>query len=133
MAYADGQGGDDHGGGGPGGDPQPDPPAGPGFNLDAEVDSRRRPTCSTAKFDDAALPAATKAAAGGNPAGEKARKIAHLLYHIDGWRYADKTAAAARKAWHQRVAAVVGLPEYIRAAEAEATEYAEAAQRLTAA
>ena len=31
-----------------------------------------------------------------------------------------------------RVATVVGLPEYIRAAEAEASEYAEAAQRLTA-
>ena len=86
----------------------------------------------TAKFEEAALPAATKAAPGANPAGEKARKIAHLLYHIDGWRYADKAAAADRQAWHQRVAAIVGLPEYIHAAEAEATEYAEAAQRLTA-
>ena len=38
----------------------------------------------------------------------------------------------ARKAWHERVATVVGLPEYIRAAEAEATEYAEASQRLLA-
>jgi hypothetical protein len=101
------------------------------FNLDAEVDSAAT-NLLTAKFEEAALPAATKAAAGGNPAGEKARKIAHLLYHIDGWRYADKAAAADRQAWHSRVATVIGLPEYIRAAESQATEYAEAAQRLTA-
>jgi hypothetical protein len=103
------------------------------FNLDAEVDNAAT-NLLTAKFEDAALPAATKAAAGGNPAGEKARKIAHLLYHVDGWRYADKTPATVtdRQAWHGRVATVVGLPEYIRAAESEATEYAEASQRLTA-
>jgi hypothetical protein len=103
------------------------------FNLDAEVDNAAT-NLLTAKFEEAALPAATKAAAGGNPAGEKARKIAHLLYHIDGWRYADKTPAtvADRQAWHSRVATVVGLPEYIRAAESQATEYAEASQRLTA-
>ena len=84
----------------------------------------------TAQFDEAAQPASGKAATGGDPVGEKARKIAHLLYHIDGWRYANAAAAPARKAWHERVAAVVGLPAYIRAAESEATEYAEAAQRL---
>jgi len=103
------------------------------FNLDAEVDNAAT-NLLTAKFEEAALPAATKAAAGGNPAGEKARKIAHLLYHVDGWRYADKTPATVtdRQAWHSRVATVVGLAEYIRAAESEATEYAEASQRLTA-
>ena len=103
----------------------------PNANLDAEIDAAGT-NWLTAKFDDAALPAATKAAAGGDPAGEKARKIAHLLYHIDGWRYADARAAEARKAWHTRVASIVGLPAYIRAAEAQATEYAEAGQRLTA-
>jgi hypothetical protein len=86
----------------------------------------------TAKFEEAAQPAASKSAAGGDPVGEKARKIAHLLYHIDGWRYADPAAAEARKSWHSRVAAIVGLPAYIRAAESQATEYAEAAQRLVA-
>jgi hypothetical protein len=82
-----------------------------------------------AKFDEAALPTGK-----GYSPGAKARKIAHVLYHIDAWRHANKDAAvvAARKAWHERVAAVVGLPEYIRAAEAQATEYAEASQRLVA-
>jgi hypothetical protein len=103
----------------------------PNANPDAEIDAAGT-NWLTAKFDDAILPAATKAAAGADPAGEKARKIAHLLYHIDGWRYADPKLADARKAWHTRVAAIVGLPAYIRAAEAQATEYAEAAQRLTA-
>lgn len=87
----------------------------------------------TAKFEAAALPAGSRTDVNGNPAGEKARRIAHLLYHIDGWRYATPQLAAARKAGHERVAAIVGLPAYIRAAEAEATEYAEAAQRLVAA
>jgi hypothetical protein len=83
-----------------------------------------------AKFDEAALPAGKNLSTG-----EKARKIAHVLYHIDAWRHSnrDQAVAAARKAWHERVAAVVGLPEYIRAAEAQASEYAEASQRLIAA
>ena len=84
----------------------------------------------TAKFDEAALPAAAKAGATGDPVGAKARQIAHLLYHIDGWRYATPAMAAARKDWHTRVAAVIGMPAYVRAAEAQASEYAEAAQRL---
>ena len=102
-----------------------------GFNLDAEIDAAGT-NWLTAKFEDAIQPAATKSTANADPAGEKARKIAHLLYHIDGWRYADPKLADARKTWHTRVAAVVGLPAYIRAAEAQATEYAEAAQRLVA-
>jgi hypothetical protein len=108
------------------------PPA-QGFNLDKEIDDAGT-SWLTARFEDATQPAAAgKAGApGADPAGEKARKIAHLLYHIDGWRYADANAAAARKTWHTRVASVVGLPAYIRAAEGQATEYAEAGQRLTA-
>jgi hypothetical protein len=102
------------------------PPA--GFNLATEVDTGATALLNS-KFDEAALPAATKGGAG-DPAGAKARQIAHLLYHVDGWRYADKAAADARKQWHQRVAAIVGLPAYVRAAEAQASEYAEAAQRL---
>jgi hypothetical protein len=102
-----------------------------GFNTGAEVNNAAT-NLLTAKFEEAALPASTKAAPGANPIGEKARKIAHLLYNIDAWRYADPKSVDARKAWHQRVATIVGLPEYIRAAETQATEYAETAQRLTA-
>ena len=107
------------------------PPAA-GFNLDKEVDDAGT-NWLTAKFEDAAQPAASgKTATNADPVGEKARKIAHLLYNIDGWRYADARAADARKAWHTRVASIIGLPAYIRAAEAQATEYAEASQRLVA-
>ena len=104
------------------------PPAG---NPDAEIE-KAATNLLNSKFDDVLQPAATVAAKTGDPIGAKARRIAHLLYHIDGWRYADKTpaAVAARQAWHTRVATVVGLPEYIRAAEAQASEYTEAAQRL---
>lgn len=102
-----------------------------GFDLNAEVDAAGT-NLLTAQFEEAALPAATKASASADSAGEKARKIAHLLYHIDGWRYADPKSAADRKAWHERVATIVGLPAYVYAAEAQATEYAEAAQRLVA-
>jgi len=81
------------------------------------------------KFDEAALPSAAHK---GHSAGEKARKIAHILYHLDADRHAIRTAevVAERKAWHERVATIVGMPEYIRAAEAQANEYAEASQRL---
>lgn len=103
-----------------------------GFNLAAEIDTAGT-NLLTAKFEAAALAAGSRTDVNGNPAGEKARRIAHLLYHIDGWRYASPQLAADRKAWHERVAAVVGMPAYIRAAEAEATEYAEASQRLVAA
>jgi hypothetical protein len=102
-----------------------------GGNPNADVDAAGT-NWLTAQFEEAAQPASSKAAPGGDPVAEKARKIAHLLYHIDGWRYADAAAAPARKAWHERVAAVVGLPAYIRAAESQATENAEAAQRLVA-
>ena len=81
----------------------------------------------TAHFEDAAAPAGKDETAGG-----KARKIAHLLYHIDAHRHADANAAAARQAWHQRVAWVVGLQTYVQVAEAQASEYAEAGQRLVA-
>jgi hypothetical protein len=104
------------------------PPA--GFNLAIEVDNAATQLLES-KFDEAALPAASKSGAG-DPVAAKARQIAHLLYHIDGWRFADKTPAVvtARQQWHQRVASIIGLPAYVRAAEAQATEYAEAAQRL---
>jgi hypothetical protein len=82
----------------------------------------------TAHFDDAIAPAGK----GGETAGGKARKIAHLLYHIDAHRHLDPNAAAARQSWHQRVAWVVGLQLYVQVAESQASEYAEAGQRLVA-
>ncbi|HJZ91935.1 MAG TPA: hypothetical protein VKE40_13765, partial [Gemmataceae bacterium] len=103
------------------------PPAA-GFNLDATIDTAGTNRL-TQHFEEAAQPA--KAA--GNSAEGKARRIAHLLYHIDAHRYNQPPAAADRKAWHERVALIVGLPEYVRTAEAAASEYAEAAQRLVAA
>jgi hypothetical protein len=101
------------------------------FVLDTEVDKAGL-NLLNAKFDEAAAPVSGKP---GSTIGDKARKIAHILYHIDAHRHADRTPAVveARKAWHLRVSAVVGLPEYVRAAEAQATEYAEAAQRLVSA
>jgi hypothetical protein len=107
-------------------DPKPQ-----GFNLDKTVDSAAVNMLNS-KFDDAMAPSAIGKAGKGDPQSEKARKIAHLLFHIDAWRHTDPAAAAARKAWHERVATIVGLPEYIRAAEAQATEFAEAQQRLIA-
>ena len=87
----------------------------------------------TQKFEEAEAPAAEgKDAKGNNPEGEKARRIAHILYHIDTHRVYDNTAAEDRKAWHARVVTVVGLTEYVRAAELQATEYSEAANRLLA-
>ena len=58
-----------------------------------------------------------------------------MLYHLDAHRHGvrDDATVAARKEWHGRVAAVVGLQEYVRAAEAQASEYAEASSRLLAA
>lgn len=84
-----------------------------------------------AKFDEAALPSPSPAHKG-HSAGEKGRKIAHILFHLDADRHASRVAddITDRKAWHERVATIVGLPEYIRAAEAQANEYAEASQRL---
>jgi hypothetical protein len=81
------------------------------------------------KFDDAAVAAGGKT---GIAIGEKARKIAHILYHIDAHRHAarDQATVDARRAWHTRVAGIVGLQEYVRAAEAQASEFTEAAQRL---
>ena len=99
------------------------------FVKDAEIEKASLNLLNS-KFDDAAQPATGKP--GSTTLGQKARKIAHILYHIDAHRHLDRTpeVVSARKAWHQRVATVVGLPEYIRAAEAQATEYADAAQRL---
>lgn len=83
----------------------------------------------TEKFEDAAAPVAKD---GPDSYGGKARKIAHLLYHIDAHRHlsAKPDDVSARQAWHQRVAWVVGLPLYVQVAEAQASEYAEAATRL---
>jgi hypothetical protein len=102
------------------------------FNRDETIDTVATNLLNQ-KFDEAALPAIGKGQP--NSTGEKARKIAHLLYHIDANRHGlrDEATVAARKAWHERVAAVVGLPEYVRAAEAQASEYADAASRLVAA
>ncbi len=102
-----------------------------GFDLDATVQSAALNLLNS-KFDEAQLPSSSGKSGKGDPRDEKARKIAHLLFHIDAWRHADKTPAvvAERKKWHERVAAIIGLPAYIRAAEAEASEYADASQRL---
>ena len=64
--------------------------------------------------------------------GAKRRQIAHVLVHLDAHNHtgADDAGLKERKAWHQRVAAVVGLREYVRASEAQATQYSEAANRL---
>jgi hypothetical protein len=98
-----------------------------GFNVVQSIDKTALDLLNS-KFDEAMLPAKTFSA------GEKARKIAHLLYHIDAHRHTSKDAAAVadRKEWHQRVSTIVGMQEYVRAAEAQASEYAEAAQRLIA-
>src|SRR5262249_3102013 len=100
------------------------------FNLATTVDDAATKLLES-KFEEASMPAAKQGVAG-DPVGAKARQIAHLLYHLDGWRYADRTPTVidARKQWHQRVATIIGLPAYIPAAEAQASEYAEAAQRL---
>jgi hypothetical protein len=104
------------------------------FNRDATIDTVATNLLNF-KFDEAALPAIGTGA--NNSTGEKARRIAHVLYHLDAHRHAaaarDEATVAARKAWHERVATVVGLPEYVRAAEAQASEYADAASRLVAA
>jgi hypothetical protein len=99
-------------------------------NLNTEIDAVATNLLDS-KFDEAALPALKT---NNNSVGEKARKIAHVLYHIDAHRHAlrDEATVSARKAWHERVAAVVGLQEYVRAAEAQASEYAEASTRLLA-
>lgn len=106
----------------------------PGFDLTKSVEATGT-NLLNARFEEAALPAVAGKQGAGPTAAEKARRIAHLLYHIDGWRHGvnDQAVAADHKAWHQRVVAVVGMPEYIRAAETEATEYAEDTQRLLAA
>ena len=104
-----------------------------GFNLDATIDAVATNLLNH-KFDEAAQPGA-KSSGAANTAGEKARKIAHVLYHLDAHRHGlrDEATVSARKEWHNRVAAVVGLQEYVRAAEAQASEYAEASSRLLAA
>lgn len=87
------------------------------------------------KFEEAEAPAANAKPTNGSqvtPESEKARRIAHLLYHIDAHRAYDQNAREARSQWHTRVSMIVGLPEYVRAAEAQATEYVEANNRLMA-
>ena len=92
---------------------------------------RGGPPLLTAHFEDAAAPVAKD---GPDSFGGKARKIAHLLYHIDANRHLSIVPADVtdRQSWHQRVAWVVGLPMYVQVAEAQASEYAESAQRLIA-
>jgi hypothetical protein len=99
-----------------------------GANISGTVDQVAIDLLNS-KFDEAALPAGAKF---NNAVGEKARKIAHVLYHLDAHRHAvkDQPTVDARKAWHARVASVVGLQEYVRAAEAQASEFNEASQRL---
>jgi hypothetical protein len=99
-----------------------------GFNLNATIDTAATNRL-TQYFEEAAKPAKDP----GNSTEGKARRIAHLLYHIDSHRYNVAAAAADRKAWHERVATIIGLPEYVRTAEAQASEYAEAGQRLVSA
>jgi hypothetical protein len=101
---------------------------GAGADLAKSIDSAASDLL-VSKFDDAALPAATKENTKGYPSDEKARRIAHVMYHIDANKYATP---AERQAWHARVVAMVGLNEYVRVAEAQASEYTEAAQRLIA-
>ncbi|WP_020470499.1 hypothetical protein [Zavarzinella formosa] len=88
------------------------------------------------KFEEAEAPAAAGKSAtsivANTPMGEKARRIAHVLYHIDAHRAFDATAKEARNQWHTRVTMIVGLTEYVRTAEVQATEYTEAANRLLA-
>lgn len=86
----------------------------------------------TLKFDDAEAPAAQGKESKGNPYNEKAARIAHLLYHADAHRLTDPAAKDACSQWHTRVATIVGLPTYVRAAEYQASEYVEAANRLVA-
>ncbi len=106
------------------------PPAA-NFNAVTTVDSAMTELLNL-KFDDAAAALPTGRTGKDSTLG-KTRKIAHLLYHIDADRHLLADAAADRKAWHERVAVVVGLPEYVRVAEAQASEYAEAGDRLISA
>lgn len=75
-------------------------------------------------------------AAAGKPEtmGGKARAISHILYHIDAHRHnvTVPDVVAARQAWHYRVAWIIGLPEYVRVTEAQASENAESILRLAA-
>lgn len=107
-----------------------------GFDADKAIEAVALALLN-AEFDEAAIPASTKEKPTAQTAGEKSRRIAHVLYHIDAWRYVPATDrqnyreadATDRKLWHERVVAVVGLPAYIRAAESAASEFAEASQR----
>jgi hypothetical protein len=80
-----------------------------------------------ARFEAALVPATTTA--GGGKAvrdpDAKSLAIAHLLYHIDAHQPWEE-----RKAWHERVQRVVGMTNYVRAADAQATALADMAQRL---
>jgi hypothetical protein len=80
-----------------------------------------------ARFE-AALVLASTTAGGGKGVRDpdaKALAIAHLLYHIDAHQPWDD-----RRAWHERVQRVVGMTNYVRAADAQATALADMAQRL---
>jgi hypothetical protein len=81
------------------------------------------------KFEECALPAMTTGSTVGFSITEKGRRIAHILYHIDADRFAKPDD---RKEWHGRVASVIGMNEYVRVAEAQATEYNDAVQRMIA-
>jgi hypothetical protein len=80
-------------------------------------------------FDEASAPATlTKEAASKNVLSteEKARRIAHILYHLD----ADKKDFATRWDWHQRVLSIVGMDRYVEAANTQAIALGGVSQRL---
>ena len=79
-------------------------------------------------FDDAAAPATvSRETSGGsvNESSDKARQIAHILYHLD----ADKRDFRDRWDWQQRVIAIVGLNRYVETANSQAIALGEMAQR----
>jgi hypothetical protein len=81
-----------------------------------------------ARFEEAIAQAST--APGGRDMREpdaKAMAIAHLLYHIDAHQPWEE-----RKQWHDRVQKIVGMTNYVRAADAQATALSEMSQRLQA-
>lgn len=85
------------------------------------------------KFEVAKLPFSESK--GTSSKAEKARTIAHLLYFIDADRHlvspeTDAAIVADRKEWHARVAAIVGLAEYTKAADRQADEFQAGADRL---
>jgi hypothetical protein len=92
-----------------------------------------------ANFDEAALPAAqTRPASFAEDTaqdplgllrdpGEKQTSVAHLLYNLDANLYAKP---GDRKAWHERVVAIIGMINYVHEAEAQAAALERIAPRV---